>query len=607
MKLKSILLFCFTLLTLAVSAYPVYPRYKEVVTYFFDRYSVQNRTEDQVFKFEKKPSGWVLCINQRYNKQETVKEILIWSAESGKYTEPELIPNQFAKANNEEKEEFLSKWEASHFDACPYFNYRGWDWDVVNTFTEFDKLSDTLLYGVGRAYSSVSSGFLDDNSGLTDLTQSFHLKTGPNQLTSEQLAKYRLYAKKAIEAFSILAKRNPDYETLIGTIGTKVSHEYVTNYLNLLIFQNAEEALKELPDHLYNTLNNNIAKNYLSSCEKNAILFTYGDSDTYPLLYVQAKENFRSDVTVINLSLLQTHPYQEMLRRGNAFTPKVDFSFSPQELDHPKYEVVIIKDDTSHAFSVNKVLSYVKDSVNDYVYETGRYPCIQGKHLEFKCKGNRLKFTLPFGSYMYGGQLLELDLIVNNLGARPIYFTQGVADDAFLGMIYYIRYEGMVYRLQTELNPPSFDGNSIVTESVLHDHLMTSYAFDGLKEARGPDFSNLSNYSIQFVSLVNHYVHTKQNQKALAVADRYFELFTNEILPYDGYSVAFAESYYKLGETAKANAVGKQVIQNLREKPNLHPSLFAEYDSPSKRAKILEELKRLAIEYGQQNFYKDLW
>jgi hypothetical protein len=90
----------------------------------------------------------------------------------------------------------------------------------------------------------------------------------------------------------------------------------MTAFLDLRTLQNEEEAQKEITGPLYNDFFLDMARNYLSSCDSNAILFTNGDNDTYPLLYLQAAEGYRQDVMVINRSLLNVNNYINRLREN---------------------------------------------------------------------------------------------------------------------------------------------------------------------------------------------------------------------------------------------------------------------------------------------------
>jgi hypothetical protein len=309
-------------------ALPVFPKFEEVVNYFYLQYNGSAMPE---FRLEKHPEGY--RITRLFdNGLPMFPPEIIWSPEGGfrrveNFNKPEPLepgPPRVTQAFDisrwaEEAEWYLRKndYVRRECDRLPYYGYPGYYHDVIQLWEPmYESLSNDQLHGLARAWSAAAAGLLHNNSGMADSTRMFRLEATPNALSPEQLAQYKASHQKVVDAYSLLLRRDPAFQTPVGSVAVKYANEVVDGFLTLSYFQNEKEARSLLKPDIYGPHILQAARNTLLSCPKNAVLISQGDNDTYPLLYLQAMDKLRTDVIVANVALLQTKPYYQHILRG---------------------------------------------------------------------------------------------------------------------------------------------------------------------------------------------------------------------------------------------------------------------------------------------------
>ncbi len=182
------------------------------------------------------------------------------------------------------------------------------------------------------------------------------------------------------------------------------------------------------------------AQNLLESCEENAILFTGGDNDTFPLWYVQEVEGFRTDVRVVNLELLISDWYIEQMQQ-----PKNQSSALPITMDKAEYSG---ERDLVYSGYPSRTIALPAHATK--LAEEGILSPAEASmagdtmYWDFQTRGSsRNPYILRKDSAM-------IDLLRNvaaNGWERPVYFANTMSPSNFLGLQDYLRMEGLAYRV----------------------------------------------------------------------------------------------------------------------------------------------------------------
>ncbi|MFM7023871.1 MAG: protein O-mannosyl-transferase family [Flavobacteriales bacterium] len=340
-----------------------------------------------------------------------------------------------------------------------------------------------------------------------------------------------------------------------------------------------------------------IAKCYLESCAPNAILFTNGDNDTFPLWYVQEVEGFRTDVRVVNLSLLNTDWFINQMKRKAYDSEPVPFSLTEDKYREDKrngiYVVNLYEPDPDQekqeqlartlqymaTFVDAQTLAYYKQIAKDgedvdnlikliasenpitkwpngdnfMEFISTRKAIVKVDSAAVLANGTvrkedaalipkQIVFDLGEEDYMQKNKMMLLDLLATNDWKRPVYFSSTVGPENFFGLEDYFRREGMTYRLtplklaDTERNKQTGDYGYIDSD-ILYENIMKKFQWGNLNDTTiyiDEQNSNLCNYlGAPMQSLAEQLIREGKKDSALKVLDKIVAQFPDKNFPYD--------------------------------------------------------------------------
>ncbi len=211
-------------------------------------------------------------------------------------------------------------------------------------------------------------------------------------------------------------------------------------------------------DRSKKTLAPDIARDYLESCAPNAILFTFGDNDTYPLWYAQEVEGVRPDIRIINNSLLGIDWYINQLRYKVNESDPIDVIWTPEQIQGHNREYIryqadprVNKENFYPLYDVMKNVLGAGDNINSFPVKRFSVPVDTAYVRQHNVVNsndtvlNQMLFEIPENhNDLMRSDMMILNIIAANNWKRPIYFTSPYGE---LGFGQYIRKDGLAYRL----------------------------------------------------------------------------------------------------------------------------------------------------------------
>ena len=377
-----------------------------------------------------------------------------------------------------------------------------------------------------------------------------------------------------------------------------------------------------------------MAKAYLTSCDPNAILFTIGDNDTFPLWYAQEIEKIRTDVKIVNTSLFMTDWYIDQMKTKTYESDPLPISFTHDQYVGDKLDYVAHIPKVETRWDIKDFINFIKNPKSTVEMQNGQtihfYPTNKiripvDKNLIIQNKVVSAKYNDSIVPYidldistnaLYKNRLMMLDIVANNNWKRPIYFSGGAFDNEdYIWMKDYLQLEGMVYKLVPVRTKMPKDGGPLEMGQVDADKMYAKVMkWDwGNSESKtiyhDPETRrNSITYRTNLSRLMNQLIVEGKKDKAKIIIDLAMTKMPLEYFGYYSLLEPFAGGYYKIGEKVKAQQLLKQLIGKYQENLNYYGKLKSSEQSSIATPIIIDieryrSLLQVMKENGDIDFY----
>ena len=344
--------------------------------------------------------------------------------------------------------------------------------------------------------------------------------------------------------------------------------------------------------------------NILQSALPNAVLFTNGDNDTFPLWYLQDVEGVRRDVKIVNLSLLNTDWYVRQLKNNDPYnvgTVKIripDSRINPNDLRPTQWSP------TDITIATPKIANLEQLSANTETQNVTNQEQLAKIIKEYAIKDTsilkagkltwKMPNTLSFGDIkaIRVQDIMVKEIIEANNWERPICFAVTCSDDSKIGLQDYLKMEGMTFRLVPERRKP---GSEFINEELVKAQIQGNeipskdfqpgFRFTGLNDPTIFFDENhtrmVQNYRNAFMRLSVYYRSIGDNQSLITTLNAMNEKLPYKVLGMDnGLLFEVGNLYLQAGDKEKFREISADVEERALAELERNPDDVNSYYNP---------------------------